>query len=225
VSHVASNAEKRIRRIALATTLLLNLLFVVVLHFGTKPHGGVTRFAHPLIVRLIAPIEKVPPIDVSEPVPPPHATRARSPHEIAARQAASGGPETKRAFVAPTAESPLHLFDTTGRIILPESETALHESPTASTDRLARVNPLPYQPTRFDRYFPPVDETLGGEIVRKTTITQTWVTPWGTQVTCSSSLVLAMLVICDWRPAPRLSIEELQHMRADPPPSKNPPDN
>jgi len=186
----ASDAERSIRRVAFVVALLLNAVFIVALYFGTKPHAAPSRSGHPLIVRLIAPVEPLP-VEAPEPMPPSH--RHERSMKPAARAPASGRAPAKR-LPGSVAPSRLHLFDTTGRILLPESETALHAAPPSPHDLLARANPLPYRPTRFDRYFPPVGESLGGEIVRKTQFTQTWLTPWGTQVTCSGTLILAILV-------------------------------
>jgi hypothetical protein len=101
-------------------------------------------------------------------------------------------------------------------------------------DAFARVNPVPYEPTRFNRYWPDVHESLGDEIWRKTTITYGWRTPWGTVVKCKTSLILLGVGGCGWGPAPSLTIEQLKALRApdlllppqpsadDPPPSFDP---
>ena len=64
---------------------------------------------------------------------------------------------------------------------------------------------------------PSVRESLGAELVRKTTYTHTWHTRSGTRIQCMTSLVMAGLGICGWGVEPRATAEELRAMRADPP--------
>jgi len=220
----AEPETRRRRRIALAVSLLLNLMFVVALHFGTRPHGRLPPpRASALQVRLIAPLAAPSPADVVEPpqpVPPPVARRRPVRASTQRAERARRKPETPDA-TAPTEAAILDLVERDGRIRIPEMPPAPTDAPFAAPIRgnaFARTNPVPYSPTRFDKYFPPVDETLGGEIVRKTTITHTWITPWGTQITCSTSLLFAGLMGgCSWGHAPSLTGEELRAMRADPP--------
>lgn len=65
-------------------------------------------------------------------------------------------------------------------------------------------------------------ETLGGEVIRKTTLTGTWRTPWGTVVECKASLILIGIGVCTWGPAPQMTVEEMKAMHADPPPLPQP---
>ena len=79
---------------------------------------------------------------------------------------------------------------------------------------MSHESPLPYQPTRFDRYWKPDDETLLGEWVRKASKESSYDTKYGTRINCKAFL---FLMTCGWGPTPRVSIEELKEMRANPP--------
>ncbi|MEP6880881.1 MAG: hypothetical protein ABI866_02755, partial [Dokdonella sp.] len=83
---------------------------------------------------------------------------------------------------------------------------------------MAHQSPLPYQATPFDRYWKPDGETLLGEWVRKASKEASHDTKYGTRVTCKAFL---FLMACGWGPTPRVSIEELKAMRADPPAPRN----
>ncbi|HEX5122293.1 MAG TPA: hypothetical protein VFV97_03525 [Rhodanobacteraceae bacterium] len=121
------------------------------------------------------------------------------------------------------------LFGLDGHILLPDEHAPTGAPNDLSPhvpkgDAFARTNPVPYEPTRFDQYFPDVRESLGGEIMRKTTLTYEWLTPWGTRWVCKSSLLLLGMGGCMWGPAPRLTADQLHAIRADPPPSPLLPD-
>lgn len=134
----------------------------------------------------------------------------------------------ERAPTSEAAATELRLFDVDGRVRLPGSTpgdvsavSAFPAGPLAvhDGDPFARRNPVPYEPTRFESVWAPRDETLGGELLRKITPERTFLTPWGTQITCAWLLVLGG---CSWGYAPTATIEELQRMRADPPMLKHP---
>jgi hypothetical protein len=128
-----------------------------------------------------------------------------------------------RAPVAPEPAAPLQLFGQDGAIRLPESETSAQKTFGVPEGKaLAHDNPVPYEETRFDRMMPSIHESLGGELVRKTTYTHTWHTRLGTRITCMTSLVMAGLGICGWGVEPRATADELRAMRADPPMPKEP---
>jgi len=227
-------------RIALVVSLLLNIVFVIVLEWGTRPHdtqivardrGGALQ------VRLIEPAIEAPPLPEAPISPSPPATR-----HGATRSRVRRVPESSKRVPAPDADertqqsapaseaaaTELRLFDVNGRVRLPGSTpgdlsaiSAFPASPLAvhDGDPFARRNTVPYEPTRFESVWAPRDETLGGELLRKLALERTFLTPWGTQVTCSWLLVLGG---CSWGYAPTATIEELQRMRADPPMLKHP---
>ena len=116
------------------------------------------------------------------------------------------------------------IFDQRGRVILPAAVT---DDPAVFGSRkhapftpnpMAHQSPLPYKATPFDRYWKPDGETLLGEWVRKASKEASYDTKYGTRVTCKAFL---FLMACGWGPTPRVSIEELKAMRADPPAPRN----
>ena len=132
--------------------------------------------------RPVAPpvVVETPPL-LRRPAPVEHRTRERVVRRSAPREALPAP--------APSNEKP-RLFGLDGHLLLPDehAETGTQDARASRGvhgDAFARANPVPYEPTRFDAYFPDVRESLGGEIMRKTTLTYTWLTPWGTQWTCA----------------------------------------
>ncbi len=215
--------ESRIRRVALGVSLLLNLVFVVMAYFGALPHRrpAADRADRPMIVRLIDRAVEAPSPNPSQPatlapeiaLPLPPIARRVSP--------LSRRPQAPREEASEPQSQTLHLFDATGRVMLPQSiATDTPRSP--SNDALAHRNDVPYASTRFERAWTPRDETLGEALVRETTISHTWSTPWGTEIHCVATLVMALIGGCGWGYAPTAPIEELQRMRADPPMPRSP---
>jgi len=212
------------RAVAFGIALALLLTAIEVRLFDVAMRREVARAGH-------APPDRVLHVDLIEeqrPVEPPAvATAPLSPRPapIQHRTRARVAPAVpSRAPEAVPSERAPRLFGLDGHILLPDQ----HEETNAPNalaptiphgDPFARANPVPYEATRFDKYFPDVRESLGGEIVRKTTLVYSWRTPWGTVWECKSSLLLLGMGGCTWGPAPTLTIEELKALRADPPPS------
>ena len=210
------------RRLSLIVSLLLNLVFLLALYFGTAPHGRVDawRAGRALQVRLIEPRPAlpVPAASDAEP-PPPSATRAAQ-----RRMPARARAEAPAVHADAPSSPPLNLFGIDGRVLIPQADSKDSRFPIAPAtgDTLARRNVVPYAATYFEGAWVPRDETLGGEILRKTTSTRRWRTPWGTEIVCSATWLLA-LGGCGWGFAPTAPIEELQRVRADPPMPRNAP--
>lgn len=148
--------------------------------------------------------------------PPPMATAAS---RVPARLPAEATPAVSADA------SPLRLYKRDGSLSLPDADhEAIAQDPAAfgrrarapayTPDPMAHRSPLPYEPTRFERYWTPRDEDLLDEWVRRATRTTSWDTEGGTRITCSAFLFFGG---CGWGPAPRVPIEELKRMRADPP--------
>ena len=179
-------------------------------------------------VTLIPETESVPePPQIEPPAKPERSATTQRRHVVAQRS--SRAPRAPINVVS-TPEAPtLRLYDPDGRVRLPEDVTprtdeeigfSQHAFATAG-DPFARRNPVPYEPTRFESVWAPSRETLGQEIVRNTTWTRTWRTPWGTEIGCSVSFLM-LLGGCGWGFAPTATIEELKAMRADPPMLRHP---
>jgi hypothetical protein len=175
----------------------------------------------PILVELLsepAPAPVEPPI--AEPATAPATTRERRARAIEAPSPPSV--TGTREPVAPQ-PAPLQLFGRDGAIRLPDSDSAGQKTFGAPDGKpLAHANPVPYEGTRFDRMMPSIHESLGGELVRRTTWTHTWHTRSGTRIQCATSLVMAGLGICGWGLEPRATADELRAMRADPPMPKEP---
>jgi hypothetical protein len=247
VRRVDLDVDVRLRRqVALVATLLLNIAFLVVLDHLMQP--GVTRrsagarpeVADVLLVRLIEPSPPavVVPIEVPPSVVSPSAMESRPRRSAAVHSAAPAAKEAaavdaqrfEKADDQAVAEEPaeLHLYDRSGNVLVPDMQKAEGTS-TSFPDRprvaqegnpFVHRSPVPYTPTRLDKYWPPVRETLGGELVRKATVKKSWRTPWGTQVECAWVLFFGG---CGWGPESRATAEELKQMRADPPMPRVPP--
>lgn len=245
-SRAELDADARLRRqVALAAALLLNVVFLVVLDHLMQP--GATRrsagarpeAADVLLVRLIelqpaelVPIE-APSSAVSPPAVAPRPRRSVTDGSRAAGAKAGVAADAQRSENTEdraAAEEPaeLRLYDRTGSVLVPDMQKA-DGAAMAFPDRprvaqqgnpFVHRSPLPYTPTRLDKYWPSVRETLGGELVRKATVKKAWRTPWGTQVECAWMLFFGG---CGWGPEPRATAEELKQMRADPPMPKSPP--
>ena len=176
------------------------------------PHAPPDRVLHVELIERERPVVTPAPL---LPLPSPIEHRPRG------RIAPHAPPREARPEPVPS-ERP-RLFGLDGRILLPDAQKEEKANALAPSiphgDPFARANPLPYEPTRFDKYFPDVRESLGGEIMRHTTLTYAWRTPWGTVWECKTNLILLGIGGCTWGPAPTLTIEELKALRADPPPS------
>ena len=211
------------RRLALAVSLLLNFAFLLALHFETAPHARVDawRAERALQVRLIEP-QPVLPAPVAPDSAPPPPTSATPPAQRHVPAPVRAQPPAARTETPPS--PPLNLFGLDGRILIPQIDSNDSRFPTQATtsDTLARRNTLPYAATYFEGAWVPRDETLGGEVVRRTTSTHRWLTPWGTQIVCSATWLLAFGG-CGWGFVPTAPIEELQRIRADPPIPHNAP--
>jgi hypothetical protein len=110
------------------------------------------------------------------------------------------------------------LVDHDGRARLPDGSALV--APKDGARMFRHDSAVPYAQTRYEQAFVPRDEDLAHEFIRRTTVKHTWHTPWGSQITCAASMTIVLLGGCGWGLAPRATAEELQRMRADPPPSK-----
>jgi hypothetical protein len=173
----------------------------------------------PIFVELLTEPEIAPAPLVDRPVAEPSTGRSTArerrslPVEAPSPPSVTGTAEP----VAPQPAAPLQLFGQDGSIRLPAESPGRKTFGALEGRPLAHENPLPYEATRFDRMMPPVRESLGAELVRKTTWTRTWHTRSGTRIQCVTSLVMAGLGICGWGVEPRATADELRAMRADPP--------
>lgn len=113
------------------------------------------------------------------------------------------------------------IFDRQGRVIVPAASAEdPHKFGVRNRDSsfesrpMEHQSPLAYQPTRFDRYWKPDGETLLDEWVGKLSKEVSHDTKHGTRISCGAFL---FLISCGWGHTPRVTIEELKAMRANPP--------
>lgn len=124
------------------------------------------------------------------------------------------------AMTVVTVAPALDLYTTQGGIKLRDTTLAPAANPdtfpshSRLSDPLRHRDPLPYASTRFEKTWRPRDETLGDALLRKVTVSHTWRTHAGTQISCTWLLIVGG---CGWGLAPRATAEELKRMRADPP--------
>lgn len=198
--------------LAIVLTVLQWLALGLAMHRQIRIATRVGSSA-PIRVYLIdrAPSVAEPPM----PEPPPRVRestfRVETPARVVSKSNARATPAPRTVEESPAS---LLLFDREGRIRLPEASPA---APAAKSDAFARRNPLPYTAMRFENAFAPANESLGEELVRRSTVSHTWRTPWGTEISCSVTLILGALGGCGWGEPRRATPEELHAMRADPP--------
>lgn len=239
------DADDRLRRyLATFLALLLNLTFLVALDRVMRPlareraHWPRATPDDVLQVRLIEPSPPSPSPQAPEPAREPAAPERPRPHASARTEpralpppVAAGPVREQAAARAPSdsAESRAlpQFYGRDGQVRIPEAGVEPVEMPfpqlpivPAEGNPFVHRNPLPYEPTRFDRYFPDVRETLGGELVRKATVKRGGRLPGGLYVECTWVLFFGG---CAWGHPPTAPIEELKAMRADPPMPKTPP--
>jgi hypothetical protein len=214
------------RWIACGIALAVLLTAIEVRLFDIAMRREIVRAGHapPDRVLRVELIEPERPLEMPpEPVPLPRLPVPADARRAPSRAASRKPPRRSSPEAIPSTLRP-RLIGLDGHIFLPDElaektpgEPGTLAPSAAHDDAFARTNPLPYEPTRFDAYFPDVRESLGGEVIRKTTISHQWHTPWGTVIECRASLILLGIGVCTWGPAPRLTEEQLKAMRADPP--------
>lgn len=163
------------------------------------------------------PVREPPPVPEPEPEPEPEPQPPPTPEPASASTAplasepvpAAPAPEPVVATPqAPAATTPpalrrIVLFETDGRLRVPEGVLDGDPEPAASYIPVPRdappweqkIDPLVYEPTAFEAIWKPDQESLMGEFFRRSTVTKTFKTPWGTKVTCSWVLIVGG---CGW---------------------------
>jgi hypothetical protein len=204
--------------LAAVVATLLELSGFDTLMRGRLAHERTASASAPIMVRLE---------DLLPEPPPEMQPSSRRPVSAIARPTApnaSGAERPRRPRTDPVdvpttaAASPPLLVDHDGRARVPDGSALV--APKDGARMFRHDSAVPYAQTRFEQAFVPRDEDLAHEFIRRTTVRHTWHTPWGSQITCAASMTIVLLGGCGWGLAPRATAEELQRMRADPPPSK-----
>ncbi len=167
------------------------------------------------------------PMPTSQQVP----VATRNPTSAAASAAAAVA-QTLSSMTAAAPEeadapSDVRLFRSDGSVFLPIEQgdpdpaafgSRRKDAPFA-VNPMTHRSPLPYTPTMFERDWDPHDDELMPlEWLKSAMVEKSWRKSWdtrgGTRITCEFLLILGG---CGWGPSPRVTIEELKRMRADPP--------
>lgn len=153
--------------LALALHVLLALLVWQALR-TTLPTPGRTSAA--LVARFVPIVlpERAPPSKPPKPVPPPKPRVVQRQRSTAKPVSPQPQPDTE----VPTTAT---LYDRHGQPLLPAPAASsgaaapdyVQRLPQGDTQIMRHANPLPYQPTRLEKYFPPPGESAGGAAVRK----------------------------------------------------------
>lgn len=153
--------------------MVLHLLFLWMVWQAMRPAVPMPepeRWHEALQMRLIAPqspaLTRVPP-DVPRP-PAPHAQT----HAVSPPRPVKPEPPAKDAMTIQLPATPAPLYDADGLPRLPASSASaptpgyVQHKPQGDTQIMQHHDPIKYQSTRFNEYFPPADETAGGAAVR-----------------------------------------------------------
>jgi hypothetical protein len=220
--------ERRDRRVVLAGVLFATALTLLeLLGFGMAMQRLIVRNKPPLASQVM----RVDLLDAlplpAEPVPPERPERALPPQAQRQPPSSHSPPASRRTLPPPaqaaapttaaTQAAPLRLFNADGSVALSPDALSEERRPAGKSTLRRSGTGIGYAPTRFESIWAPRDESLGDEAVRRSTFSHSWRLPGGTEIHCSVTLVLGMLGGCGWGRPPRLPIEELKRMRADPP--------
>ena len=234
----------------LVLVLVLHALFAVALWYEMQPGSRQAAAAtaegdQALIVRLIdhagkppvAPPPEPPPLPAqpvpSQPVPPARTnttTREPTRREAAAVQDHPAASAPTAPIAMPSATS---MFGKDGSIRLP-STTATPPAPAPADDGQAKAkddrqimqhdsNRMHYKATRFEKYFPPPNETAGGAVGRHIGDAIKEITKGICDPTKSST---AANLLCGAPPPPASSMDRDERLNLPPPPlvkDPNPP--
>lgn len=153
----------------LAAVVLLHVLFALIAQrsLHTSRAELTATPDTPLQVRFVS-IELMPPPPPPPPTPP---ARTQSPARPGVAAAPAAAPAPAATAAAPASPRPLRLYTTDGRILLPaaaaSSKPVVAGNLQGDTHIMRGYDPLHYEPTPFEPYFPPLDESAGGAAVRR----------------------------------------------------------
>ena len=159
--------------LAMIVAVLLHALFVVAIWHIMRPPPS-RAVAEPaeqvLQVRFIS---RAPTASVKPPPAPPPPPPARRPSAVITHEPVAKDAMRLQSPLATPAETPhLKLFDKQGRALLPATAASSAEpgyvqnTPQGDKRIMQHTDPIKYEATRFEQYFPPPDESAGGAAVR-----------------------------------------------------------
>jgi hypothetical protein len=163
-------------RLVLGVVLALHVLFGSVAWWEMRPQPERevvrVRLDDALQVRFIEqprPAAPVPPPSMPAPAPPAPPPPVRERPRPDAMTASLPAP------AASSPPAPLRLFDRTGQPLLPARATSsaapapgyVQRMPQGDSRVMSHDSPIKYQATRFEKGFPPPDETIVGQGIRR----------------------------------------------------------
>ena len=166
------DAPPGLRLPGLVLALLLHALFALAIWNEMRPPAHAASSRRPdqvLQVRLIATAPR--PAAPPPPAPPPLPRPVAPPRAILKRPVPPARDAMTVQLPAPPPATPPPLYDRDGKPRLPATAAStapgyVQRMPAGDTQIMQHTSPLPYKATRFEQYFPPPGETLGGAVVR-----------------------------------------------------------
>ena len=220
--------------LALALHVLFAALVWQALH--SRAPASASTPNHPLVARFV-------PIVLPERIVTPQPALPVKPRVVARTRTVTPPPPPARRQRPDDTEitTTATLYDRDGLPLLPAPAASaaavpgyVQRLPQGDAQVMRHANPLPYQPTRLDKYFPPPDESAGGAAVRKikdAVVKTTAVDlPGGIHLKCKTLLGIPT-PDCVNPPAPpsakdgdeRLSMAPARPLAEDPHPPAKPP--
>lgn len=152
---------------------LLHALFVVALwHIMRPPPSRVVAQSAEQVLQVRF-ISRAPTASVEPPPAPPAPPATRRPPAVTTHEpVAKDAMRLQSLPVAAAKTSDAKLFDKQGRPLLPAAAATsavpgyVQHKPQDDSGIMQHNDPVPYTATRFEQYFPPPNETLGGAAVR-----------------------------------------------------------
>jgi hypothetical protein len=161
-------ARRQRRLPGLALALLLHALFVLAIwHEMRPPVHAATSSQRPdqvLQVRFIASMPKA-----ATPPSPPSLPRPATPPRVILKRPVPPASDAMTVQLPTPAPAPLYDRDGLPRLPAAAASTVpgyVQRMPAGDPRIMQHTSPLPYKATRFEQYFPPSGETLGGAVVR-----------------------------------------------------------
>ncbi len=148
----------------LAITCILHALGAAMVWLALRPAPMATTAAAPGMHMRFVPVELLDAPPPAPPLPLPTTVVRARPHAAVA---------SKTPVAASASDTNLTLYAPDGAPLLPAASASaptpayIPHRPTGDMQVMRHADPLPYRPTRLDKYFPPPDESAGGAAVRK----------------------------------------------------------
>ena len=202
--------DRRALWLLLALVLLAHLLLVWLAWRILRPSSQRHTDRGAIAVMLIEPAANLPPPPPLLAPPPLPGQRTTLPPPVHREAPAKGAISANLEGVKPPS---LTLYQSNGQIRIPPSAASVapapaYRAPGIEGSRISSgASPIPYRPTRFNKAWAPLNETLGqktigravDKAIEKTTLKKTVTLPGGIKIRCAVS-PLALLAGCAGMP-------------------------